>query len=412
MVPGPPGRWPPGTAGVAGVKARAGPSDRPLRVMQVTHDLGIGGLPRVVVTLCRTMDRARFHVSVLCLNATGPLAEELAEVGVPVHQIPGTPGRPDYFAFLKVARVLREQRIDVVHTHNTQPLIDAGLAALLARVPTHIHTDHGREFPDKRRYMWAERLLSRFCDHVVGVSEETSRDLVRWEKLDPAKVLTIRNGIDGSQFDDPVDVERKREELEIESDAPVVGAVTRLTEEKGVEYLLRAVPALRERLENVVVVIAGYGPLEGALRRMAAELGVGEAVRFLGPRRDVPELLQLFDVFALPSLREGLPMGILEALAAGCPVVATAVGGVPAALEAGRLGLLVEPARPEELTEALTRVLSDGALRDRLSWEGRRAFRERFSARAMTRAYEELYLGDVREDGGRRPAVAGERRRR
>jgi glycosyltransferase involved in cell wall biosynthesis len=363
-----------------------------LRVVQVTHDLGIGGLPRVVTTLCKSLDKDRFAVSVLCLNDEGPLAGELEESSVPVSILPGSPDKPDYLAFLKVARFLRQARVELVHTHNTQPFLDAGLATLLARTPTLVHTDHGRDFPDKRRYMIAERVLSRFAYRVVGVSDDTSRKLVRYEKIDPRKIATIHNGIEDESVGAAANDGAKKAEIGIPREAPVVGVGARLIELKGLEYLLQAMPTVLQRIPDAKLVIAGYGPLEGRLRGLARDLGVGSATHILGPRRDMAQLLRAFDVYALPSVSEGLPLILLEAMAAGCPIVATRVGGVPEAVRDGKNGLLVAPRRADELADALIQVLTDQQKRQRFSRESRRIFESGFTARIMARRYEALYL--------------------
>ncbi|MFQ5688788.1 MAG: glycosyltransferase [Gemmatimonadota bacterium] len=367
---------------------------RRLKVMQVTHDLGIGGLPRVVATLAGALDRSRFEPSVLCLNETGPLAAELEQRGIAVLQLPKPSGaRPDYFAFHRVARVLRERGIDVLHTHNTQPFIDGGIAGILARVPRHIHTDHARDFPDKRRYMLAERVLSRFADRVVGVSRHTSSDLVRYEGIDPARVVTIHNGIDSVPYEREVDAVAKRRSLGLSPSTPVLGLGVRLTEQKGIEHLLRAMVTVRRRIPEVVLLIAGYGPLAGDLEALAGRLGVAGCTRFLGPRLDMEELLHVFDVYVLPSLWEGFPLVLLEAMAAGCPIVATDVGGVSEAVRPGHNGLLAQPANPEALAAAILRLLEDEDLRLRFAAGGKRLLREEFRADVMARRYEELYAG-------------------
>lgn len=364
---------------------------RKIRVLQITHDLGVGGLPRVVVTLSKALDRSRFDVSVLCLNDTGPLADELTDAGIPVLQLDRPSSGPDYLAFLKVARVLKEQRTDLIHTHNTQPLIDGGLASLFVRRAALLHTDHARSFPDKRRYMIAEYLLSHRAYRMVGVSEHTSRNLHQYEWIPPHRIVTVQNGIDGSRFLTYVDEAGKRAELGLPASGPVIGLAARLTEQKGITYLLQALPALVARFPDLSVVIAGYGPLEDAHKAEAQRLGVATHVRFVGTRLDVPELLQVFDVFALPSIWEGLPMSVLEAMASGCVVVGSDVGGVGAALTNGVNSLLVPPAEPEALATALTTVLSDETLRARLAMRARQDFQARFSAEAMARRYEALY---------------------
>ncbi len=372
-----------------------------LRLLQVTHDLGIGGLPKVVATLCAALDRDRFDVRVLCLNAKGPLADEIESGGIPVHSIAKPAGGPDYLAIVKVWRVLRRMRIDVLHTHNTQPFIEAGIAAVAARVPTHVHTDHGRQFPDRRRYMFAERFVSRFAYRIVGVSDETCRQLIEWEGLDPSKLVTIQNGIDPAPFDRPVDPAEIRAELGVSEGAPLVGVVARFSPEKGVEFAIRALKLVRERRDEAVLALVGYGPEEDALRRETANLGLDGAVRFLGPRSDVPRLLKAFDVSVLPSLREGLPMTLLESMAARCPLVASRVGGVPSALDEGRAGVLVGPGEPSALAEAILGLVDDPARGRRLADLARRRFEDRFSADAMARRYEALFLRQAEEDDAR-----------
>ena len=161
-----------------------------IRLMQITHDLAIGGLQRVVATICRAVDRESFDVQVLCLRALGPFAKDIEQLGISVTLLRQT-GRTDYASFLKVARILRSQRIDVIHTHNTQPFVDGTLGALLAGVRTIVHTDHARTFPDKRRYMLAERVVSRFAYRVVGVSDDTCANLARYEKIPRHKLQTF-----------------------------------------------------------------------------------------------------------------------------------------------------------------------------------------------------------------------------
>jgi glycosyltransferase involved in cell wall biosynthesis len=360
--------------------------------MQVTLDLSLGGMERVITTLGRTLDRSRFEVSVLCLRGRGPYAEELEACGVPVFDLGGRPDRGDHLAFWKIARVLREQRIQVLHTHNTATLFDSWPAAKLARVPRMIHTDHARDFPDKLRYMVAEHLISHFIDKMVAVSEHTASNLTRYEKISPRRIVTIPNGIEGELYAIDIDRASKRLEIGVDDDGPIIGLAARLTEQKGVVYLLQALGMLRERFPTLRVAIAGEGPLEEELRNAAVDLQVADRVLFLGPRLDIPELLQVFDLYALPSVWEGLPLAVLEAMAAGCPIVASDVGGVASAVRDGVSGVLVEPRQPVALAEAIAHLLREPALRRRYAHEARRTFEASFSAAAMTRRYETLYL--------------------
>jgi glycosyltransferase involved in cell wall biosynthesis len=363
-----------------------------IRLLQVTEDLGMGGLEQVVATICRNVDRERFEPAVLCLRDKGPIADQLEADGVPVYLLDSPAGKTDYFAFRRVARLIRRERFDVVHTHNTSAFTDGGLGAKLAGVPTLIHTDHARVFPDKLRYMVAEHLLSHLAYRVVGVSEDTSRNLIRYEKISRRKLITIPNGIDARRYDVKVDIAAKRRELGIPAEGPVIGLGARLEHQKGIIYLLQAMAQLRTRVPGLTCVIAGSGEREEELKAAARELGVDDSVRFVGLRLDLPELLKVFDLYMLPSIWEGLPMAILEAMGAGCPIVASDVGGLRTAIESGVNGCLIPPQNPEAIADAVAELLASPATRRRYAEAAKRTFHERFSATAMTGRYEKLYL--------------------
>ena len=359
--------------------------------MQITHDLAIGGLQQVVVNICRTINRDKFDISVLCLRSLGEFVPEVEKMGIKVFYLPQKKGT-DYFSFLKVAKILRREKIDVIHTHNTQPFIDGTIGALLSGAKTIIHTDHARDFPDKRRYMFAEYVMSKFAYRVVGVSEHTSANLINYEKISQAKVMTIWNGIYGPKYDIKIDRNKKRQELGIKNKGPIIGLGVRLTEQKGITYLLQAMPQVIKSFLDITLIIAGDGKLKSYFQNEAVELGIADNVLFLGTRLDIPELLNLFDVYVLPSLWEGMPMVLLEAMAAGCPVIATDVGGVFRVIDHKQNGLLVAPRNPDQFAKSIVKLLSDESLRRKYAQNGQSKFIDKFSADAMTRQYEKLYI--------------------
>ncbi len=362
-----------------------------IKILQITHDLAIGGLQKVVVNICRAIDRDKFDVSVLCLRDIGAFAPELESLGIRVLYIPQKENGTDYFSFLKVARILKEEKFDVIHTHNTQPFIDGTIGAILAGVKTIIHTDHAREFPDKRRYMFAEWLMSKFAYKVVGVSEHTSSNLIKYEKISSKKVITIPNGVDGSVYNVNVDKVKKKKEIGIEGNGPVIGLGVRLAKQKGINYLLQAMPEIINNYPNITLVIAGSGENENELKNEAVNLGIKENTIFAGPRLDMPELLKIFDLYILPSLWEGLPMVLIESMAAGCPVVATNVGGNYMAIEHGKNGSLIEPKNPALLSSEIIKLLQDNELRERYVRNGYETFKTKFSVKIMTEKYQNLY---------------------
>jgi glycosyltransferase involved in cell wall biosynthesis len=358
--------------------------------MQITQDLGVGGLERVITLLSRRLDRSRFEPSVLCLRNRGEFADELTAEGIPVHVLPWSRDALDYLAFLKLARILRAERIDVIHTHNTGPFFHGALGASLAGVRTHIHTDHARPFPDRLRWMVAEHFLSHLAYRVVGVSDHTTANLVRYERIPREKLVTIPNGIElAPARRSPVEV---RASLRIPDGAPVVGTAGRLTGQKGLEFLIQAATLLRPRYPDLRVLLVGDGDQRGALEEQARAAGLDDRVHFLGIRMDIPDLLGVFDIYALPSRWEGLPMAVLEAMAAGLPVVASDVGGVPTAIRDGMEGFLVPPGEPAALAGALAKLLSDPDLRARMGTASLRRYEHNFTLEEMTRRYEALYL--------------------
>jgi len=364
----------------------------PIRLMQITHDLAIGGLQQVVVNLCRTIDKNRFHITVLCLRALGPLSDEIEKLGIKVILLPQKKTSTDYFSFLKVANILRKERTQVIHTHNTQPLVDGTLGAILSGGRQRIiHTDHARQFPDKKRYMFAEWCMSYFVYKMIGVSEQTTDNLHKYEKVPLKKLMTIENGIDGSRFAISIDRQAKRKELGISPAGPVIGVISMLEKVKGITYLLQAMPEIIKTFPDLTLLIVGDGSEMGNLRSETNQLGVGKNVIFTGARHDIPEIFQVLDIYLLPSLSEGLPMGFLEAMASGCPAIASNVGGIPGAVVHNESAILVSPGESKELAEALLALLKDELLRKKLSGNMQKLFHSLYSADIMTHKYCDLY---------------------
>ncbi len=366
--------------------------NRKTKIVHISHDLDLGGLQRVIVNICRTIDRSVFDVSVICLRGLGCFTSEIEGLGITVYLIPQKKHGTDYFSFLKVAKLLRKIKPDVIHTHNTQPFIDGVIAALLCGVKRVIHTDHARSFPDKRRYMFAEWVMSHFAFRVVGVSDHTSMNLMKYEHISVSKIETIPNGIDPAAYQIQIDKSKKRQELGLPKSGPILGVAVRLCEQKGVSYLLKAFVSVVKHIPQAVLVIAGDGELRSELENETKQLGIQRNVFFLGLRLDIAELLKLFDVYVLPSLWEGLPMILLEAMAAGCPVIASNVGGVSTAIIDGKTGILVNPAEHVQLTDAIIGLLSDGHRREEFSSNGSKLFYEQFDSKIAVQKYSQLYV--------------------
>ena len=362
------------------------------RLLHITHDLQIGGLQQVIVNLCKYTDTSQFDISVLCLRERGVYTKDVEKLGIPVFLLPQKKNGIDYFSFLKVSQFIRREKIDIIHTHNTQPLIDGVIGALLdRRVKTIIHTDHARSFPDKKRYMFAEWLISHFVTKMVGVSEHTSKNLSKYEKIAPEKIATIYNGVDPKPYSVSLNRKRYLKKLGIDTNGPVIGLGVRLSEQKGITYLLKAAPLIIEAFPRVSIVIAGEGDLETDLKKESRDLGINKNIFFLGPRLDIPLLIKALDLYVLPSLWEGLPMVLLEAMAAGCPIIATNVGGNSIAIQDKVNGFLVAPADPVALANSIITLLNDPTLMNKYAQSSLDIFKKKFSAEMMAVKYEKLY---------------------
>ncbi len=365
------------------------------RLMQITHDLAIGGLQQVIVNICKTIDRDKFDVSVLCLRALGEFVPEVESMGIEVLFLPIKDTGTDYLSFLKVAKVLRDKKIDIIHTHNTQPLFDGTMGTLMSGVKTIVHTDHARGAPSSKRWVFIEKIMSNFVYKFVAVSDDTAQKLIRYQKIKANKVLTIMNGIDENKYIIDINKENLRKELAVVKKGPIIGLGVRLSEQKGIHYLLQAMPKVIDQFPDITLVIAGKGPLKDQLKKETNALRIDKNVRFVGPRLDMHALLKLFDLYVLPSLWEGLPMVLLEAMAASCPIVATDVGGVSMAIRDGFNGTLVPAKNVEKLASAILDLLSNESMRKQYSLNGTDEFKGKFSARIMTQQYEKLYLKET-----------------
>jgi glycosyltransferase involved in cell wall biosynthesis len=266
--------------------------------------------------------------------------------------------------------------------------------AWLARVPARIATHHGR--PPMSRVLDRLHTLvvnSGMASCLVAVSRQSSRDAIEREGVNPGRVAVIRNGI-RQQETAPAsrrDADAVRRELQLEAASSLVLSVGRLVEEKGHVHLLESVPAVLERFPGAVFLVVGDGPLRPSLEERASRLGVEAVVRFEGTRFDVDRLLMASDIFVLPSLQEGLPLALLDAMAMGTPVVATAVGGIGEILVNEQNGLLIPPADAPALARAVLRLLTDDELRKRCGDAARELMGREYTIDRMCGEYSELF---------------------
>jgi glycosyltransferase involved in cell wall biosynthesis len=354
------------------------------------------------------LDEDRYDVDVVSGPQTGPegsLIEEVRARGVPLTIEPNlvrevNPTK-DLRGLLALYRHIRRGRYAVVHTHSGKAGMlgrwAAWLAGLAGPRPVIIHTVHGwshheRQHPLARRlFILLEQLTAPITDKLIVVSPLNTEKGLRDGIARPEKYLVIRSGIDLERFRHP---ERPREtvrdELGIPRDAPVVGTVTRLSEQKAPLDFVAAAARVSQRRPNTHFIVVGDGPLRDQVKAAISAQGLDQRVHLTGLRRDVPDLMHSFNVFALSSLWEGLPRVLPQAMAAALPIVATAADGNAEAVEHGVNGLLTPPGDPDPFAHALLKLLDDSELAQRMGQAGLEMV-DAFGARKMVRDIEALY---------------------
>jgi glycosyltransferase involved in cell wall biosynthesis len=367
-------------------------SHRPLRVLTLTDELvSGGGAEQVANRLAASLDPARFE-SYIC--ATRPrhfehVVRELREAGVRI-TILDRRGRLDMHAWPRLIALLRRERIDVIHAHKFGSNIWASSLGRLAGVPVVISHEHTWSYVGQAWRKFLDReLIGRFSDAFVAVSPEDRRRMIEIERVPRERTRLILNGVPEHQPEGG-DV---RAELAIPTEAPVIGAVGALRDQKAYAFLIEVAAELRGEFPDLRVLICGDGPEErkGALRAQARQLGIGDAVLVLGQRNDVANVLEAVDVAVLASDYEGLPLSVMEYMGAARPIVATRVGGVPELLDDGVHGLLVEPRDRAGMVAAIASLLRDPEHGRELGARAAERQAAKFTFPAMVHQVEALY---------------------
>jgi glycosyltransferase involved in cell wall biosynthesis len=363
-----------------------------IRILHVITSLGIGGAERLVISAVRGLPMPRFGHAICCLTERGPLAVEAEAAAVPVFCVGEYPGMRHPLAFARLVRIVRAFRPTIVHTHLQSANLYGRLAARLARVPVVVSTEHNVYVGKARRYILVERLLARTTDALIAVSEEVRQFLSGQLSIAPSAIRVVRNGV-AAGAPSTRGVAELRARLGAETGGGVrLGTIASMTSKKGHDVLLRAVARLREQGLGCSLVLAGDGPERPRLEALVGTLGLGPHVHFLGTVSNAADVLAVIDLFVLPSLVEGLPLALLEAMYAGKAVVATSVGGVPEVVKSHQNGLLVPPGSDTELAGAIATLAESEALRYQLGAAARETIEGGFTEAAYLESLSALYV--------------------
>ncbi len=373
----------------------------PLSVYKFVTEFGVGGTEMQVLGLAEHFDPMRFSLAFGCLRRQGATEREYGDRGWSISEYPikrfASAGAVRQM--MRLTHELRSRKPLIMHSYNFYANVFSVPAARLAGVPCVIASIRDMGVYLTPMQLRVQRWVCSLADRVV-VNADAVRDWLVEDGYAAGKILVIRNGARIPVFDKEVVRPGVRAELGIPAAAKVVMMVSRLNPQKGIEHLLESAPTILARVPDAWFVIVGDVVMESKAREhayghllasRATELGVAERVIFTGLRRDIPSLLAAADVSVLPSLSEGLPNSVIEAMAIGLPVVATKVGGIPELIRHGRSGLLVSPGDTMALAKSVIAVLSNPFLSNRLGESARLHIQDGFSFEKMFQETVELY---------------------
>jgi len=364
------------------------------KILQLIDGLNIGGAEVLLVDLVRGSKEAGYDVSV-GYSTYGPLEKNLVALEISCTRLPRL-GRVDPILLLRMCQLILREKPDIVHTHLFKSDLHGRLAARLCGVPVVISTSHNND-------VWARRFplgsfygfTAKLTDKVIAVSNEVREYQIQYTGISPHKIIVIDNGVNVQRFANQEDAGLSlRHEFQISVGAPLIGIIGRLQPQKDHENFLKAAVQIRSKLPDARFLVVGDGPLREELLAQAQTLGLGSSVIFCGIRQDIPAVMAAIDLLVISSKWEGLPVTLLEGMAARRPIVSTAVGGVPNVVADGQAALLVPSEDSLALANACLKILQDPALAQSLAQAGYERVKNQFSLDAMIgktlKLYEEL----------------------
>jgi sugar transferase (PEP-CTERM/EpsH1 system associated) len=372
--------------------------EQEVRILHIIETLDMGGAETVVANIVNNMSPG-FKTDICCLMHSGPVAErirpevDIIELGKPVHG-------NDYQIPFKLARILRARKIDIVQSHDWGTLLESVAGTTLAGVAA-VHMAHGPtiHYPANDSLVRIKRIIRRKAERLasmkvlraIAVSEIVRKELISDVGFPDKKVILIHNGIDLSPI--PLgDLVSKQKQLNLSTSDFLLVTVGRLAEIKNYPLVLKALARARKFAPTLKLIMVGDGPERIQLEEISRNLGISQFVHFLGERQDVHDWLALAHAFVLPSFYEGISIALLEAMAAGLPVIATRVGGNPEVIMNGINGYLVESEDVEGLSNVLINLAGDVVRREEMGRAARAHVTDKFDLKKTIRNYEKIYM--------------------
>ena len=355
-------------------------------VIHLIPSLEVGGMERLVSDLA--MGRTAGKTSIVCLNKLGALGEQIEKnVTIKVLNIP----KNLILATIMVFKTLKNLKPDIIHCHNLQAHFFGGLCAILLPKTQVVLTKHGQHIPTSS----ITAVINKFTlkrSKIIGVSADITQLMKEWITKNTQPIEYIANGISLSPYEAFTSKEAAKKALGIKPNTFCIGIVARLSKPKDHLLLIDAVAFIAKNHPEIQLIIVGNGPLKNKIEKYIRAHHYEHIITMLGERNDIANILNALDVFALTSSSEGIPMTILEAMAAGLPVIATNVGGIPQVVVNGKTGLLVEDKDKQGLIEAIKFLIENPELQKKLGKEGHLLLINNYSVSQVIAKYEQVYL--------------------
>lgn len=361
-------------------------------IMHVVWSLEVAGAEKLAYDMVHAIPVDRSRPLVCSVNNGGLLGDMLRAEGFDVYHRNKKPGL-DWSVVSWLREILTKEQIDVIHAHQYSPMVYSVLAACGNRRIKIVYTEHGRNYPEQRRWkrQLINPLLAMGIDSIIAIAASTRKAMMKYDSLPGGKINVVHNGVNLKKVRGNGDVDAKRRELGIPAGYDIVGTATRFDEVKNLPMILRAFKNILNVRPETCLLLAGTGRLENELKILASDLGIIEQVYFLGLRHDLPDLLRIYNVFLLSSHTEGISIALLEAMANGIPAVVTEVGGNPEVVVHGDTGYLVPTEDFKTMADRVLQLLENPQLACEMGRNGMLRVERDFSFAKMMAEYLEIY---------------------
>jgi glycosyltransferase involved in cell wall biosynthesis len=365
-------------------------SKKKIKVLQVIHGLHIGGAENVVKNIVKETDDNVFDVVVCCIKKIGVIGEQLIEEKYTVEKLLGT-NDSIIRTIRSLGKLIEKYKPDVIHSHGTTAALTLGPLCMIRKKYPCIHTFHFGNYPHTRKlYFHAEKWLINYYDKLVTVSDSQKNAIVRYHKPRNIPIVTVYNGVHGNEYRGSNNIrEQVRAEFGFSDSDIVVGCIVVLSKQKGVTFLIESISKIVKHNKNIKFLVAGGGPLEEKLESQAEP--VKEFITFAGWRDDPHRLMVGLDIFILPSLWEGLPMVLLEAMASGLPIIATDVADNKKIIKNGESGLIIRPGNSADIESSILSLSKDMSKAKAMGERAYDTYEHEFTVKRMVDNYSDLY---------------------